>query len=248
MIKSENVKPIHIIFLGLAISIGPGLGGFFIGKAIDRFKASDKSVTVKGLSERIVESNESHVAIKIQEKTDDIAVTANKVQEDAVNVKKMLVDAGFKMEEIKENVDIKEERLPYSESEKAFYKKYQYKLELSLSVYDKNAVEKFQKELLILNTAGKMLNVKAKQLHAFTKIEEIRAPMLAEATKSARAMADQFAKDSGTRVGGILKASQGSFTITGEKDTSASEHYSRDTPVSFKKRVRVVSHITFRLE
>ena len=248
MIKSEYIKPIHILVLGFAMSVGPGLGGFFIGKAIDRFKASDKSVTVKGLSERIVESNESHVSIKIQEKTDDIAVTAKKVQEDATDVKKMLVAAGFKMEDIKDNVDIKEERLPYSESEKAFYKKYQYQLELSINQYDKNAIEKFQKELLILNTAGKMLNVKAKQLHTFTKIEEIRAPMLAEATKSARAMADQFAKDSGTRVGGILKASQGSFTIAGENDTSASEHYSHDTPESFKKRVRVVSHITFRLE
>jgi hypothetical protein len=248
MIKSENVKPMHVILLGLAISIGPGLGGFFIGKAIDRFKASDKSVTVKGLSERIVESNESHVSIRIHEKTDDISVAAKKVQEEAVSVKKMLVAAGFKVEDIKDTVDIKEERLPYSESEKAFYKKYQYQLELSINQYDKDAIEKFQKDLLMVNTDGKMLNVKAKQLHTFTKIEEIRAPMLAEATKSARAMADQFAKDSGTRVGGILKASQGSFTIAGEKDTSASEHYSNDTPESFKKRIRVVSHVTFRLE
>jgi hypothetical protein len=248
MNKFQSIKPMHILFLGFAISVGPGLGGFFIGKAIDRFKASDKSVTVKGLSERIVDSNESHVSIKIEEKTDDIALTAKKVQEEALSVKKMLVAAGFKMEDIKDNVDIKEERLPYSESEKAFYKKYQYQMELLINQYDKTAIEKFQKDLLSVKTAGKMLNVKAKQMHTFTKIEEIRAPMLAEATKSARAMADQFAKDSGTRVGGILKASQGTFTVTGEKDTSASEHYSRDTPESFKKRVRVVSHITFRLE
>lgn len=160
----------------------------------------------------------------------------------------MLISSGFKRENIKYSVDIKEERLPYSESEKAFYKKYKYELELSIAQYDKAAVEKFQKDLLSMKTAGKMLNVKAKQNHAFTKIEEIMAPMLAEATKSARAMADQFAKDSGTRVGGILKASQGTFTIVGEKDKSVSEHYSRDTPESFKKRVRVVTHVTFRLE
>lgn len=87
MFRSENVKPIHIVVLGLAISIGPGLGGFFIGKAIDRFKASDKSVTVKGLSERVVDSDESYISIKIEEKTDNIAVTSKKLESDLIELK-----------------------------------------------------------------------------------------------------------------------------------------------------------------
>ncbi len=246
--KTENIKPIHILFLGLAISIGPGLGGFFIGKAIDRFKTGSKSVSVRGLAERVVDSDKSQIFITIHEKTDDIASTAKKVQEEALDVKKMLISSGFKMEEIKDNVDIEEERLPYSDSEKTFYKKYSYKLTLSIDLYDKLAIKRFQEDLLKINTTGKMLNVKPSVKHEFTKLEEIRAPMLAEATKSARAMADQFANDSGTRVGGIQNAAQGTFSIIGEKDSSKSEHYNHDTPGSFKKRVRVVSNITFRLD
>ena len=72
--------------------------------------------------------------------------------------------------------------------------------------------------------------------------------MLAEATKSARTVADQFAKDSETRVGGILRAQQGAFTVTAASSSSNSEYeYSNDTN-SYQKRVRVVTNITFGLE
>ncbi len=246
--KSKIIKPIHVVVLGLAISIGPGLGGFFIGKAIDRFKASEKSVTVKGLSERVVDADKSQILITMHEKTDDIAMAAKMLQDELIIVKKMLVDSGFKIENIKDSIHIHEESIPYQEHQIPFYKKYNYEIRLKIDGYDKEAIEKFNNDLLKIRITGKMLNVSASETHTFTKLEEIRAPMLAEATKSARAMADQFAKDSGTHVGGILKASQGSFSITGEKDTSGSEHYSHDTPASIKKRVRVVSNITFRLE
>jgi len=246
--ETKNIKPMHVLLLGLAISIGPGLGGFFIGKAIDRFKASEKSVTVKGLSERVVDADKSQFYITTHEKTDDIAMTAKTLQDEVVIVKKMLVDSGFKTENMQDSIHIYEQSIPCQEHEISFYKKYKYKIKLKIDGYNKEAIEKFNNELIKIKITGKMLNVSASEAHTFTKLEEIRAPMLAESTKSARAMAEQFAKDSGTHVGGILKASQGSFSITGEKDTSGSEHYSHDTPRSIKKRIRVVSNITFRLE
>ncbi len=43
----------------------------------------------------------------------------------------------------------------------------------------------------------------------------------------------------GSGVGGILKAAQGSFAITGENNRTSSEHYSYDDPAVFKKRIRV---------
>ena len=61
--------------------------------------------------------------------------------------------------------------------------------------------------------------------------------MIAEATKNAREAAQQFAKDSDSKVGKMKTASQGQFSID---DTSSS------TP--FTKNVRVVSTIVFYLE
>jgi hypothetical protein len=69
--------------------------------------------------------------------------------------------------------------------------------------------------------------------------------MVAEATKDARAAAEQFAKDSGTNVGGIKDATQGYFEI-GSRDgeTAGGEWGVSDTPY---KKVRVVTTVSFSL-
>ena len=71
----------------------------------------------------------------------------------------------------------------------------------------------------------------------FTSLDEIKPEMIAEATADARRAANQFAEDSGSRVGAIRTARQGYFTIT-ERDPS-SPHV---------KLVRVVTTIDYDLE
>src|SRR3546814_6951561 len=49
--------------------------------------------------------------------------------------------------------------------------------------------------------------------YAFTRLNDIKPEMIAEATKAACAGAEQFAADSGSSVGAIRQANQGVFTI-----------------------------------
>jgi hypothetical protein len=67
--------------------------------------------------------------------------------------------------------------------------------------------------------------------------------MVAEATKDARSAAEQFAKDSGTRVGAIRDATQGYFSIE-SRDGESGGWGAADTPY---KKVRVVTTIDFSL-
>jgi hypothetical protein len=69
--------------------------------------------------------------------------------------------------------------------------------------------------------------------------------MITDATKTARAAADQFASDSGSKVGAIRRASQGLFTIA-DRDRAASgdgegggDYYARASDPN--KLVRVVT-------
>ena len=71
----------------------------------------------------------------------------------------------------------------------------------------------------------------------FTSLDQIKPGMIADATADARRAANQFAEDSGSRVGAIRTARQGYFTIT-ERDPS-SPHI---------KLVRVVTTIDYDLE
>ena len=54
-------------------------------------------------------------------------------------------------------------------------------------------------------------------------------------------MAERFAQHSGSKVGGILEADQGSFSIS-------STDGSYDSDATLMKNIRVVSHVTYKLE
>jgi hypothetical protein len=51
------MKDNYKIIIAIAIVIGLGLNGIFIGRAIQRFKKEDRFISVKGFSEREVKAN-----------------------------------------------------------------------------------------------------------------------------------------------------------------------------------------------
>lgn len=80
--------------------------------------------------------------------------------------------------------------------------------------------------------------------YTFTRLNAIKPEMVAEATRDARASAEQFAKDSGADVGSIRNATQGYFTIE-SRDGDAEGWGVSDTPY---KKVRVVTTVDFSLD
>ncbi len=71
----------------------------------------------------------------------------------------------------------------------------------------------------------------------FTKLNNIKPQMIAEATKNARTAAEQFAHDSGSKVGKIKTATQGFFSI---------ENAAED--LQEKKTIRVVTTVEYLLK
>ncbi|HEY0052319.1 MAG TPA: SIMPL domain-containing protein, partial [Caulobacteraceae bacterium] len=79
--------------------------------------------------------------------------------------------------------------------------------------------------------------------YIFTGLNGVRPAMIAQATASARSGAEQFARDSGTGLGPIKSANQGSFEILARDQTSNGG----DEATSLNKRVRVVTSVTYSL-
>lgn len=77
--------------------------------------------------------------------------------------------------------------------------------------------------------------------YIFSGLNDVRPRMIAEATASARSGAEQFARDSGARLGPIKQATQGSFQILSRDEGDGDES---STP---NKRVRVVTTISYQL-
>ena len=76
--------------------------------------------------------------------------------------------------------------------------------------------------------------------YVFTKLNDVRPKMIAEATASARTGAQQFARDSGSALGPIRSAHQGSFEILG-RDEGTEENS------QVFKRIRVVTTVNYQL-
>ncbi len=79
----------------------------------------------------------------------------------------------------------------------------------------------------------------------FTQLNSVKPEMIAQATQNARQAAEQFARDSGTGVGGIRSATQGYFSI-GARDGDPTAEGGGGTDSPFQK-VRVVTTIEFYL-
>jgi len=81
--------------------------------------------------------------------------------------------------------------------------------------------------------------------YVVSSFNDLRPQLLADATKNARATAQQFASDSGARVGRIRAANQGMIQIFGSDGNDESAPYSpTSTPL---KKIRVVSTFEFEL-
>jgi hypothetical protein len=79
-------------------------------------------------------------------------------------------------------------------------------------------------------------NYEARTNYLFTQLEQVKPEMIAAATKDARRAAEQFAADSGSRVGAIRRAQQGYFAVE-DRDPFSPEF----------KKIRVVTTVEFFL-
>ncbi|WP_045217018.1 SIMPL domain-containing protein [Desulfonatronovibrio magnus] len=96
-----------------------------------------------------------------------------------------------------------------------------------------------------MSAAGELVSKGVVLIHSYefqpifeyTGLAEIKPEMIAQATQDARQAAQQFARDSGSTVGAIRRASQGLFTIN-----------DRDPFTPEIKSVRVVTSVDYFLE
>lgn len=77
----------------------------------------------------------------------------------------------------------------------------------------------------------------------FTKLNDLKPEMIAEATARAREAAEQFASDSGSDLQGIRQANQGVFVILPRDQAPGIMEHSQ-----LNKTVRVVSTIQYYLD
>ncbi|MFZ2149730.1 MAG: SIMPL domain-containing protein [Minisyncoccia bacterium] len=223
----ENVKNNWAWIIGGVLLVFAVL--FFV--AARGFSDQGSFVEVKGLSERIVKADTAIWSLNFEVKSNNVDTLYADIEKNITAIKAFLVQKGFEESEINvAPVNI------YQDTYKDAL--FRYNSNTQLSVYTKkvDAVKAASKETLLLVKQGVAMNQNS-VVFEFSDINSVKPEMLGEAIKNARQSAEQFAKDSGSSIGGISRGNQGVFDIT-EKDPGSPEY----------KKIRVVSTLRFLLK
>ena len=236
--NSRGVRPAFV--LGAFVCLGLALLGYSLSRSIVKIKALDRTVTVKGLSEREVPANTAIWPIRFREADNDLNNLLSTIQRKNSIIVEFLKRNGFTEKEIFTSAPaiLDRQAQEYVDSEKV---KYRYSGSSAITVYTENvdSVGSTMKKLVDLGKQGIAISGEDHQSKTdflFTKLNEIKPQMIEEATKNAREVAEKFAQDSKSKLGKIKTASQGQFSID-----------DRDSNTPYIKKIRVVSTVEYYL-
>ncbi len=223
--------------LGAFICIGLVLLGYLISYSVLKIKALDRTIEVKGLSEREVPANIAIWPIKFKEAGNDLNNLFSSIQRKNTIIAEFLKKQGFKEKDISISAPAILDRQA-QENTGPDKSKYRYSGTSTVSVYTDNvdSVRNSMQKLVDLGKLGIAISGETNTLFLFTKLNNIKPGMIEEATKNAREVAEKFAQDSKSKLGRIKSASQGQFSIE-----------DRDNNTPYIKKVRVVSTVQYYL-
>jgi len=233
----ESKNKVWLASAGL-LTIGLIAGGYLLGNGLLRAKMADRSVTVRGLAERDVTADLATWTIAYSAQSTDLQSAQTDIDSDTDAITNFFKELGFQADALKPtgaNVN------QYSNNG---IPQYTIRQRLSLRTDDIDKAQAAVARQFDLVRRGVVLEDGSGMSYTFTKLDEIKPEMVAEATKDARKSAEQFAEESGTDGGGIKSATQGYFSID-SRDGDAGGYGVTDTPY---KKVRVVTTVNFYLD
>jgi hypothetical protein len=203
--------------LGIALAIV--LGGWFIGDGFARGRLDDRYVTVKGVAEREVEADIALWPLSYVATSDQLAQAQARIAVSHRSVLHFLNSTGIDTATV-ELQDLQvTDRLanPYG-PEGGASSRYIITQRLIVRSSDPETVRAAHQRIGALVEAGVVLGPNTgygdnTPTYLFTRLNDHKPEMIAEATARAREAAEQFAKDSKSGLGGIRRASQGVFVI-----------------------------------
>jgi uncharacterized protein len=234
----KGPTPITAAILGLSIGIGIVISSIFIANAIYKARSTERFVTVKGLAEHEVDADLAIWPVTFKDVGNDLVQLQKLVEKRRKTITNFLIEKGFNSD----NISYSAPRITDAQAE--YYGNnpppYRYRVQSTVTLRSSKVdlVKESMEASGDLVSKGVVLadNWENRTTFMFTALNDIKPEMIREATMNAREAAATFAKDSGSKVGKIRKATQGYFTIS-----------DRDQNSPDKKIVRVVTTLEYFL-
>jgi len=227
------------------VGAGVAASGFFVSGGLERFRMADRSIAVKGLAEQDVEADFAVWTLGFRRAGNEFGAVQQALSADREKVLAFLKSRGFKDEEMESRPVLVQDLLArdYAQGNVAF----RFNGAGQVVVRSPRVPDVAQAALALdpLIQAGVQIGGEGEgpsgpryQLRGFN---DIKAPLLAHATRNAREQAEKFAAEAGAKLGPLKNANQGAIRITGDDGSDYDDGSSR------VKRLRVVSSFEYEL-
>jgi uncharacterized protein len=254
--NGTNVEERSMTLPALLIALGLIIGGWLLGVQIKNTRLADRYVTVKGLVERNVKSDLAIWPLSYKEAGDDLTTLYAKTEADKKIILDFLQQQTVQPNEVELGITrvVDTQANEYGGGQRAPHR---YIVEQVITVRtgrvdvvaaaSQKTMQLLEKGIVLSGNPGQGLAYK------FTGLNAIKPDMITEATRNARAAADRFASDSGSKVGTIRQANQGVFSILAADQGSATAEPGEAGDMSFgadaslMKTVRVVTTLQYYL-
>jgi uncharacterized protein len=216
------------------------LGMYIFGRHVLETRKSAQYVSVKGLAEQEVKSDLGSWIIAASSADNNIDNLKSNINRQLSMVKQWLREKGFSEDEFKvEELSILENIYGQTQA------RYTANLQVSVSTTKVDLLDSASGQVNQLFDMGVSLTGDrwlTRPRYFFTRINDVKPALLAEATRAARVSAEEFAQNSGAEVGSIRQASQGIISLIPSNRVNDSEEF------FLHKIARVVSSIDYYIE
>lgn len=241
------MKTDHFWIIAIALVLSFGINALFIGRALQRFKMDDRSVSVKGLSEREVKADLVVWNIQTRVVYDNLVEGTNKIEEAKKKVVDFLIQNQIKNEEIiTEGISVIDKRAnQYDNNQQINTPRYLVSQIIQVRSNNVDLVQKVSRMTGELLQAGVVISNNEYGANPiqyyFTKLNDIKPEMISEATQKAREAAQKFATENNASIDCLKRATQGLFTIVDRTASlSQGEGGFASSTIDIFKNVRVV--------
>lgn len=223
---------------GLYIMVGLIFLGLMLPGAVNKYKSFDNTVSVKGLCEREVKADRAIWPMIYKVASNDLEQVYTQIEAQAGLIREFLKAGGIEDGEITMAPPKVNDK--YAQDYGNNDRQYRYIATCTITVCtDKvDEVLKLMASQSALIKKGIALTTEwdTQTQFKFEGLNSVKPAMIEEATRNAREVAQKFADDSGSRLGRIKDAAQGTFSIE-----------DRDSSTPSVKKVRVVTYVTYYL-
>lgn len=245
MADASRLTPIAA---AVVVAIGIAAGGWQIGHGFIAGREPSRVVSVKGVAEREVKADLALWPLRFVATGDDLVRVQERIAADESRVRAFLATAGLAPEAIDVHGLEVTDLLAQAYRSGPIDSRYIVALTLMVRTAEVDKVVAASQQLGRLVAAGVVLSGQGGgpiegPVYLYTRLNDVKPSMIEEATKNARQAAEQFARDSGSHIAGILRASQGLFQILPRDDVPGASEQQQAAKI-----VRVVSTIDYDLK